>query len=54
MVMVHEKLSRIRNLFLAMLGQERRARYWERQDRLDFGGNKARVVGLIENLLEKD
>jgi UDP-N-acetylglucosamine:LPS N-acetylglucosamine transferase len=46
--------SRIRNLFLAMLGQERRARYWERQDRLDFGGNKARVVGLIENLLEKD
>lgn len=46
--------SRIRNLFLAMLKQERRARYWARQNRLDFGGNKARVVGLIENLLEKD
>ncbi len=46
--------SRIRNLFLAMLGQERRARYWERQDRLDFGGNKARVVGLMLALLDRD
>lgn len=46
--------TRIRKLFLAMLDQKRRALYWHRQDRLDFGGNKARVVGLIENLLEKD
>lgn len=44
---------RIRNLFLAMLKQKRRARYWERQDKLSFEGNKQRVIGLIEDQLEK-
>lgn len=46
--------TRIRNVFLALLKQERRARYWERQDRLDFTANKARVVGLMEDQLEKE
>ncbi len=46
--------TRIRNVFLALLKQERRARYWERQDRLDFTANKARVVGLMQDLLEKE
>lgn len=45
--------KRIRNLFLAMLKQKRRALYWERQNRLSFADNKARVVGLLENQLEK-
>lgn len=44
---------RIRNLFLAMLKQDRRARYWDRQNRLSFAGNKARVVGLMLDQLEK-
>ncbi|MDE5832622.1 MAG: cytidine 5'-phosphate N-acetylneuraminic acid synthetase [Desulfovibrio sp.] len=44
---------KIRNIFLAMLKQKRRARYWERQDRLSFAGNKQRVVGLMEDQLEK-
>ena len=46
--------TRIRNVFLALLKQERRARYWERQNRLDFTANKARVVGLMEDQLEKE
>lgn len=46
--------TRIRNVFLALLKQERRARYWERQDRLDFTANKARVVGLMQDQLEKE
>lgn len=46
--------TRIRNVFLALLKQERRARYWERQNLLDFTANKARVVGLMEDLLEKE
>lgn len=52
---VMDKVSdrRLRNLFLAMLKQERRARYWERQNRLSFAGNKQRVVGLLEDQLEK-
>ena len=40
--------------FLAMLKQTRRARFWERQNRLDFTANKARVVGLMLGLLDKD
>ncbi len=44
---------RLRNMFLAMLKQKRRARYWERQNRLSFAGNKERVVGLILDQLEK-
>ncbi len=44
--------GRIRNMFLAMLKQERRARYWHRQDALNFRGNKARVTALIQDLLE--
>lgn len=43
---------RIRNMFLAMLKQQRRARYWERQNKLDFSGNKERVVGLLQDQLE--
>ena len=46
--------TRIRNVFLALLRQERRARFWERQDRLDFTANKARVVGLMQDQLEKE
>lgn len=45
--------ARIRNVFLAMLKQARRARFWERQSRLDFTGNKARVVALMLNLLKE-
>ncbi len=45
--------GRIRNVFLAMLKQKRRARYWERQNRLSFAGNKERVVGLMQDQLEK-
>ena len=45
--------GRIRNMFLAMLKQERRARYWARQDALDFTPNKARVVGLMLDLLQE-
>lgn len=44
--------GRIRNMFLAMLKQDRRARYWARQDTLDFTANKARVVGLMLDLLD--
>lgn len=46
--------TRIRNVFLALLKQERRSRYWERQNRLDFTANKARVVGLMQDQLEKE
>ncbi|MDR2819866.1 MAG: cytidine 5'-phosphate N-acetylneuraminic acid synthetase [Desulfovibrio sp.] len=38
---------KIRNVFLAMLRYPRRARFFERQSRLDFTGNKTRVVGLM-------
>lgn len=43
---------RLRNLFLAMLKQKRRAWYFERQNRLSFAGNKERVVGLMLDQLE--
>lgn len=43
---------RIRNIFLALLRQERRALYWHRQNGLDFTGNKARLVALMQNMLE--
>lgn len=42
---------RIKRLFLNMLGQKRRAQCWERQNRLDFTGNKEKVVALIQELL---
>ena len=45
---------KIRNVFLAMLKQARRARFWERQNRLDFTANKTRVVGLMLDLLDRD
>lgn len=45
--------TRIRNLFLAMLKQKRRALYWERQNQLSFAGNKERVIGLMLDQLEK-
>lgn len=44
---------RIRNLFLALLKQKRRSRYWEKQNALDFSGNKERVTGLLLNELEQ-
>lgn len=52
---VMDKISdgRIRNMFLAMLKQDRRARYWRRQDALSFAANKARVISLIQDQLEK-
>lgn len=43
--------SKIRNVFLAMCKQERRARYWQRQNSLDFTRNKARVVRLMLDLV---
>lgn len=46
--------GKIRNVFLAMLKQDRRARFWERQNRLNFTANKARVVGLMLDLLDRD
>lgn len=46
--------QRIRNVFLAMLKQKRRAKYWERQNRLSFYGNKERVIGLMQDQLEKE
>ncbi len=46
--------AKIRNCFLAMLKQDRRARYWHRQNALDFTRNKARVVGLMQALLDRD
>lgn len=45
--------TRIRNLFLALLKQTRRALYWERQSSLTFAGNKQRVLGLMLDQLEK-
>ncbi len=45
--------TRIRNVFLAMLKQDRRARFWKRQDALDFTGNKAGVIRRIEEILER-
>lgn len=44
---------RIRNMFLAMLKADRRRRFWDRQDRLDFTPNKARVVDLLLGLVEE-
>ena len=44
---------KIRNVFLAMLKQDRRARFWKRQNALDFTKNKASVIRLIEELLER-
>lgn len=44
---------KLRNLFLAMLKQRRRAWYWARQNLLDFSGNKERVVGMMLDQLEK-
>lgn len=46
--------GKIRNMFLAMLKQDRRARFWERQNRLNFTANKARVVSLMLELLDRD
>jgi spore coat polysaccharide biosynthesis predicted glycosyltransferase SpsG/CMP-N-acetylneuraminic acid synthetase len=45
--------ARIRNVFLAMLKYPRRSRFFERQARLDFTGNKARVVTLMLETLQK-
>jgi spore coat polysaccharide biosynthesis predicted glycosyltransferase SpsG/CMP-N-acetylneuraminic acid synthetase len=45
--------AKIRNVFLAMLKYPRRARFFERQSRLDFTGNKARVVELMLKNLQK-
>lgn len=43
---------RIKQLFLSMLGQKRRSQCWERQNRLNFTGNKEKVVALIQELLQ--
>ena len=45
--------AKIRNVFLAMLKNPRRRRFWERQNALDFTSNKARVVGLMQGLLQE-
>ena len=46
--------TKIRNVFLAMLKQDRRARFWKRQTTLDFTKNKAKVIRLILKTLLKD
>ncbi|MBQ9537331.1 MAG: cytidine 5'-phosphate N-acetylneuraminic acid synthetase [Desulfovibrionaceae bacterium] len=46
--------QKIRNVFLAMLKQERRARFWQRQNALDFSKNKSRVIQLLLKLLARD
>ncbi|MBQ7586127.1 MAG: cytidine 5'-phosphate N-acetylneuraminic acid synthetase [Desulfovibrionaceae bacterium] len=46
--------QKIRNVFLAMLKQDRRARFWQRQNDLDFSPNKARVIKLMLKILESD
>lgn len=43
--------AKIRNVFLAMLKNPRRRRFWDRQNTLNFTANKARVVGLMQGLL---
>ncbi|MBO4301204.1 MAG: cytidine 5'-phosphate N-acetylneuraminic acid synthetase [Desulfovibrio sp.] len=45
--------SKIRNVFLAMCRNDRRRRFWERQNSLDFTPNKARVVGMIQDILQE-
>jgi spore coat polysaccharide biosynthesis predicted glycosyltransferase SpsG/CMP-N-acetylneuraminic acid synthetase len=44
--------AKIRNIFLAMLKYPRRARFFERQAKMDFTGNKARVVALMLEKLQ--
>ena len=45
--------AKIRNVFLAMLKNSRRQRFWDRQNALNFTANKARVVGLMQNILQE-
>lgn len=45
--------DRILKLFTALLGWKLRSLFWHRQDRLNFTGNKARVIGLMQDQLEK-
>ncbi|MDR1777492.1 MAG: NTP transferase domain-containing protein [Desulfovibrio sp.] len=45
--------ARIGKIFLAMLDYGNRARFFERQSRLDFTHNKARVVGMMLDILKK-
>ncbi|MDR3358987.1 MAG: cytidine 5'-phosphate N-acetylneuraminic acid synthetase [Desulfovibrio sp.] len=44
--------ARIRNVFLAMLKYPRRARFFGRLAKMDFTGNKARVVALMLEKLQ--
>ena len=44
--------SQIRRVFLALLNQKQRAKFWQRQNKLDFSPNKAKVINLMLNLLE--
>ena len=53
-IMRQVKDTKIRNVFLAMLKQERRARFWSKQNDLDFVPNKARVIDLLEDLLKRE
>ena len=45
--------AKIRNIFLAMLKNPRRKRFWDRQNALNFTANKGRVVGLMQNILQE-
>ena len=45
--------AKIRNVFLAMLKNPRRKRFWDRQNALDFTTNKGRVVALMQNILQE-
>ncbi len=45
--------DKIRNVFLKMLDGKARLRFYERMTRLDFTGNKARVLALMLDILDK-
>ena len=45
--------AKIRNVFLAMLKNPRRKRFWDRQNALNFTANKGRVVALMQNILQE-
>lgn len=46
-------LKKIRTLFMAMLDPRKREICWQRQNRWTFIGNKQRVLGLLQDQLEK-
>ena len=52
-IMYRVSEAKIRNVFLAMLKNPRRKRFWDRQNALNFTANKGRVVALMQNILQE-